>query len=136
MNDLSKRKLATAHDDLQLVANAVDRDFPIRVICGERNEKEQRAAFESGASNVEFPNSLHNINPVARRFKAWAIDCIPESIIDKKGVIDWNNIAEFEKMLLVFEQKGDELDVKLRFGRDFKNKKGKPLRDMPHVELA
>ena len=128
MNDTSKRKLATAHNDLQLLANAVDKIFPIQVTCGERNAKEQNTAKKNGKSELGYPNSKHNINLKAGRRKAWAIDCVPDP--DRNpATLDWNDIAQFEIMCATFEQVADELDIKIRLGRDFK------FVDLPHVEL-
>ena len=128
MNKTSQKKLATAHPDLQMLAHAVDRVYPIQVICGERNEKEQNHAYEIGASKKKYPDSKHNVNPNKGRFKSHAIDIVPDP--DKNAsTLDWNDIEEFEKMLLIVEQKADELDIKIRLGRDFS------FRDMPHLEL-
>lgn len=128
MNNTSKLKLATAHDDLQMLAHAVDRECPIQVICGARNEKDQNAAKKTGKSELEYPNSKHNINPNCGRFKSHAIDCVPDP--DRSAAtIDWDNVKEFEKMCEMFEKKADELSIKIRLGRDFK------MRDLPHIEL-
>jgi peptidoglycan L-alanyl-D-glutamate endopeptidase CwlK len=128
MNKTSLKKLATAHDELQMLAHAVDKVYPIQVICGERDEKAQNEAVKIGASKLKFPNSKHNINQAVGRFKSHAIDCVPDP--DKNpATIEWNEIDEFEKMCLVFEQKADELNIKIRLGRDFK------FKDYPHCEL-
>lgn len=128
MNQTSRKKLATAHDELQLLANAVDKIYPIQVICGVRDEKDQNEAKKNGKSEKEYPESKHNINFKAGRFKAHAIDCVPDT--DRNpATIDWNDIKEFEKMCLVFEQVADDLGIKIRLGRDFK------FKDFPHFEL-
>lgn len=128
MNQLSIKKLRTCHADLQLLAHAVDKVYPIQVICGERNEKDQEAAYKSGASKKHYPESKHNVNYKANRFKSHAMDIVPDP--DRNpATLDWKDILEFEKMLLIVEQKADELDIKIRLGRDFS------FRDMPHVEL-
>jgi hypothetical protein len=128
MNNTSKRKLATAHSDLQLLAHAVDKVFPIQVICGERNKIEQEKAVISGASKLNYPNSKHNINPSKGRFKSHAIDCVPDPD-NNPATLDWGDIESFEQMCLVFEQKADELGIPIRLGRDFK------FKDYPHIEL-
>lgn len=128
MNDTSKRKLATAHDDLQLLANAVDKVYPIQVICGVRSEKEQNDAKKNGKSEKAYPESKHNINPKAGRFKSHAIDCVPDP--DRNpATLDWKDFDEFNLMCEVFEQKADELGIRIRLGRDFK------FKDYPHIEL-
>lgn len=128
MNNTSKRKLATAHSDLQLLAHAVDKVFPIQVICGVRDKLEQEKALANGFSKLSYPNSKHNINPSKGRFKSHAIDCVPDPD-NNPATLDWNDIEAFEKMCLVFEQKADELNIPIRLGRDFK------FKDYPHIEL-
>jgi hypothetical protein len=129
MNKTSLRKLATAHDDLQKLAHWVDKRYPIQIICGVRHEKEQNEAFDKGFSKLKFPESKHNINPAKMRIRSHAIDAVPDP--DKNpATIEWNEIDEFEKMCLVFEQGADELGIKIRLGRDFK------IKDFPHIELA
>ncbi len=128
MNKTSLKKLITAHDDLQMIAHAVDRIYPIQVICGERNEKEQNTAHEVGNSKLDFPNSKHNVNLKENRFKSHAIDIVPDP--DRNpGTLEWGDTEAFETMLLVVEQVADNLDIKIRLGRDFK------FRDFPHIEL-
>lgn len=128
MNKTSLKKLATAHDDLQMLAHAVDKVYPIQVICGERTEKEQEEAYKSGASKKHFPESKHNVNLKAGRRKSHAIDCVPDP--DKNpATLDWDNENEFKTMCLVFEQVADNLDIKIRLGRDFS------FKDYPHIEI-
>jgi hypothetical protein len=128
LSQSSIKKLATVHADLQMLVHAVNKVYPIQVICGERNEKEQNHAYEIGASKKRFPDSKHNVNIKAGRIKSHAVDIVPDPDKNSK-TLDWNDIEEFEKMLLVVEQKADELDIKIRLGRDFS------FADFPHVEL-
>lgn len=128
MNATSLKKLKTCHDDLQMIAHAVDKLYPIQVICGERSEKDQNEAKKHGKSELEYPNSKHNINPSKGRFKSWAMDIVPDP--DRNpATLDWNDVAEFEKMLLVVEQVADGYNIPIRLGRDFS------FKDWPHVEL-
>lgn len=129
MNQTSLRKLRTAHEKLQQIAHAVDRVYPIQVICGERNKIDQEEAFKKGFSKVHFPESKHNVCPQEGRFKSHAIDIVPDP--DRNpATIDWNDRIEFEKMLLVVEQVADSFDIKIRLGRDFS------FVDLPHCELV
>jgi peptidoglycan LD-endopeptidase CwlK len=124
MNESSLKKLSTCHAKLMALAHAVDDVYPIQVTCGHRNKEDQEEAFKKGTSKVHFPNSKHNSLP------SLAMDIVPDPDHNPK-TIEWNDIKEFQKMLLVVEQKADELGIKIRLGRDFKK-----LKDYPHVELA
>lgn len=123
MNKTSLAKLKTCHKDIVRLAEAVDKDFPIQCICGKRNEVDQNKAFQKGMSKLKYPDSKHNAEPLSL-----AGDFIPDP--DKNpSTIDWDDIKSFEMMCLVFEQKADELRIKIRLGRDFS------FKDFPHIEL-
>lgn len=123
MNSTSLKKLETCHKDIQRLAKAVDEVLPIQCICGERNEYEQNKAFNTGASKKKYPQSKHNKRP------SLAGDFIPDP--DRNpATLDWGDIKSFELMCLTFEQKADELGIKIRLGRDFS------FKDYPHCELV
>lgn len=44
--------------------------------------------------------------------------------------LDWNNISSFEKLGEKIMKKADELNINIKWGRDFKS-----LKDYPHFEL-
>lgn len=119
MPSFSKRSLnnlATCHPDLIRVAQEAIKHFDFVVICGERGEKEQNAAYARGASNARYGQSAHNYSP------SLAFDAVPYPI-------DWQNIKAFTEMCKVFEKAAKTVNVSIRLGRDFR------MRDYPHVEL-
>jgi peptidoglycan L-alanyl-D-glutamate endopeptidase CwlK len=122
MNKTALKKLSTCHPDIIRLAKAVNEIFPIQCICGHRNELDQDKAFQNGFSKLKYPNSKHNKTP------SLAGDFVPDP--DKNpATIEWGDIKSFELMCLTFEQKADELGIKIRLGRDFK------FIDWPHVEI-
>ena len=124
MNKTSLKKLKTCHPDIVRLAYAVDEVFPIQCICGKRDEKAQDYAYKNGMSKLKYPNSKHNIEPLSM-----AGDFVPDP--DKNpATLEWDDIKSFEVMCLTFEQKADEMGIKIRLGRDFK------FKDFPHVELC
>jgi hypothetical protein len=123
VNKSSRDKLATCHQNLIRLAIAVNNVYPIQCICGHRNDEDQRRAFEEGKSKKKPGESKHNKKP------SLAADFVPDP--DRNSAtLDWKDKDEFEKMCLVFEQKADELDIKIRLGRDFS------FKDYPHIELV
>lgn len=122
MNKTSRLKLESCHQNIIRLAIAVNNIYPIQCICGHRNEYEQSKAFHNGMSRLEFPKSKHNSKP------SLAADFVPDPDNSAK-TLDWNDIEEFERMCLVFEQVADEMDIKIRLGRDFS------FKDFPHIEL-
>lgn len=131
MNSTSLKKLSTCHPDLQLLLKTVDERYKIQVICGERNREDQNQAVKDGKSKAPYPNSKHNLNAAKRRFKSHAADIVPDPD-GNAATLDWNDTDEFRTMLLVVEQVADELNIKIRLGRDFKSQKA----DLPHIELV
>lgn len=122
MNKLSRERLATCHQNIIRLATAVNERYPIQCICGFRNNTDQEKAFKEGKSQLKPGESKHNKKP------SLAADFVPDPDENSK-TLDWNDIEEFERMCLVFEQVADELDIKIRLGRDFS------FADWPHIEL-
>lgn len=126
MRRSSRERLSKCHPDIIRLAIAVNNVLPIHCICGARNKEEQDKAYKDGKSKVPWPNSKHNISPEAGRKVSHAADFVPGD----GRVIDWDNTKAFEVMCLVFEQKADELGIKIKLGRDFS------FQDFPHIELV
>lgn len=123
MNKTSLNKLKTCHPNIIKLAKAVDDVFPIQCICGKRDQEAQDKAYKSGMSKAKYPNSKHNTEPLSM-----AGDFIPDP--DRNpATVDWDDIKSFELMCSIFKQKADELEIKIRLGKDFK------FKDFPHVEL-
>lgn len=122
MDSKSLQKLKECHPDLIKLIMAVDVHYPVQVICGHRGKEDQDKAFEEKKSKLKFPDSKHNKTP------SLAVDVVPDPDRNPK-TISWADLNEFQIMCHVIEQQADELDIKIRLGRDFK------FVDMPHVEL-
>lgn len=64
-SDVSKRRLSSCHEDLQLVVNMVMKrqimDFS--VLCGHRGKRDQNKAVAEGRSKDPWPESHHNEEP-------------------------------------------------------------------------
>jgi peptidoglycan LD-endopeptidase CwlK len=118
----SLERLATCHTDLQRIMHELVKELDVTILCGYRNEQEQRAAFIAGHSKLMYPNSKHNKSP------SRAVDVAPYSA-KVKGV-DWKDIPAFEDMCKRIERIAKELGVKIKLGRDFS------FKDYPHVELS
>jgi peptidoglycan L-alanyl-D-glutamate endopeptidase CwlK len=122
MTSGSEAKLKECHEKLQKLMAAVNERYPIQVICGHRNKEDQDKAFAEKKSKLKFPDSKHNRKP------SLAVDIVPDPDRNPK-TLDWNDTKEWQIMLHVVEQVADEMDIKIRLGRDFK------FVDLPHCEL-
>lgn len=123
MNSASLAKLKECHPDLIKLINRVDEIYPVHVICGHRNEADQNKAFEEKKSKLKFPDSKHNSKP------SKAVDVVPDPDRNPK-TISWVDLTQYEIMCLAIEAAADELEIKIRLGRDFS------FKDFPHVELV
>lgn len=110
-------RLSECHPDLQRIMHELIKELDVTILCGHRGEREQTAAFISGASKLQWPRSKHNSKP------SRAVDVAPYPI-------DWTNIAAFNDMCDRIERIAKELGVKVRMGRTFS------FKDYPHVELS
>jgi peptidoglycan L-alanyl-D-glutamate endopeptidase CwlK len=122
VNQPSLDRLNQCHPDLIKLMLRVDQIYPIQVICGFRGEKDQNIAFENKKSKLKFPNSKHNYSP------SLAVDVVPDPDRNTK-TISWMDLMAFEIMCLAIELVADDLEIKIRLGRDF------TFKDWPHVEL-
>lgn len=114
----SKQKLNECHSDLVKLIEAVAEDEKCSVICGFRGRQEQEKAFNNGTSKAKFGQSKHNLKP------AMAVDVVPLPL-------DWEDIPAFERLGEKIMEKARELNIKIKWGRDFTN-----LKDYPHFELV
>ena len=79
---------------------------------------EQEKAYKSGTSKAKWGQSKHNSKP------SLAVDVVPLPL-------DWNDIPAFERLGEAVMKKADELNIKIKWGKNFKG-----LVDYPHFELV
>lgn len=118
LSNTSIQKLETCHSDLKRLIYAVAQDEKCAVICGFRGRYEQEKAYMQGKSKARFGQSKHNFKP------SLAVDIVPLPL-------DWNDIPAFERLGEAVMKKAAELNIKIKWGRDFTN-----LKDYPHFELV
>ncbi len=117
LSTLSQAKLNTCHSDLITLINEVAKTEQCAVICGYRGKAEQEKAYNSGTSKARWGQSKHNASP------SLAVDVVPLPL-------DWDDIESFERLGNIIMEKAKELNIKIKWGRDFSN-----LKDYPHFEL-
>jgi peptidoglycan LD-endopeptidase CwlK len=113
----SMKRLAECDPRLQKIAFELIKEMDVLVLCGHRGEKEQNEAFNLGNSKKRWPNSKHNKLP------SLAVDLAPYPL-------SWSNIKRFKDMCKRIERIAEELNIKIKLGRDFS------FKDYPHVELV
>ena len=113
----SLEKLATCHEDLQIIANELIKVMDVTILCGERGEEEQNKAYNEGKSKLQYPKSKHNKSP------SIAIDLAPYPI-------DFENLDRFHRMNGIIEGIAICKGIKVRMGRDFS------FGDHVHTELV
>lgn len=78
----STQKLASCHPDLQTLFNEVIKHFDCTVTEGFRDEAAQNAAYESGNTQLKWPDGNHN------KYPSMAVDVYP-------CPVDMNDIKRF-----------------------------------------
>ncbi|MCX4025068.1 M15 family peptidase [Endozoicomonas sp. SM1973] len=70
----SLERLATCHEDLQVLFSEIIKDCDCSILIGHRNQQDQDVAYVAGKSTLLFPHSKHN------RLPAFAVDVAPYPI--------------------------------------------------------
>lgn len=119
-------KLAECDERLQWIFNEVIDTFDHTVLVGHRNQSDQEEMYETGRSQLQWPDSNHNKIP------SRAIDVIPYPI-------DWNDrerITLFAGFVLGTAQ---AMGFKLRWGGDWSRDwqtADNTFDDLVHFELV
>jgi len=122
----SKAALATCHPDLRAVLTEAVRFVDFTVLEGYRSKAKQDQAFESGKSQVRWPNGKHNKLP------SRAVDIAPYPI-------DWADTEAFVAVCNFIRGVGATMGVELRWGGDWDSDwqtKDEKFRDYGHLELT
>ena len=122
----SKSRLRTCDDELQSLFNEVEKYFDCSVLVGYRGRNEQNTAYESGHSQVEWPNGKHNKNPSV------AVDVAPYPI-------DWDDRERFIYFGGFVKGCAFRMGIPLRWGGDWDNDtklSDNKFDDLVHYELS
>jgi peptidoglycan L-alanyl-D-glutamate endopeptidase CwlK len=125
----SLKQLDTIHPKLQAVLKEAIKTFDFSVTCGFRNEKDQNAALQSGASKLAWPKSRHNTYP------SEAADLLPYPFQPSE---DWKDTARFAMMMGHVEAAAQRLGIPIELGMDWDMDQktiDESFRDFPHVQL-
>jgi peptidoglycan L-alanyl-D-glutamate endopeptidase CwlK len=111
--------LDTCDSVLIEICEAVIKDYDFTVLSGFRSEAEQQEAYDTGHSNLVFPNSKHNVRLVKpEEFDSTpcsqAVDIAPWHA--KRPHIRWDNEREFVFLAGLMTQAANERGIRLRWG--------------------
>ncbi len=124
-------KLATCHQDLQVLFYEVIKHFDCTILEGYRNKEDQEKAFSAGNTQLHWPHGKHNRQP------SMAVDVAPYPI-------DWKNTKRmywFSGFVMGIAQKlKDEgkMTHGVRYGGDWDGDKeidDQNFNDLVHFEL-
>lgn len=132
----SKKRLSTAHPDLQTLFGEVIKHFDCSIVCGHRTEEDQEAVYQAKLSKVRWPESKHNALP------SMAVDAAPYDN-DIHG-IDWQDENRFYFfagfVVATAKRLFDEGKIRhgIRWGGDWDGDtktNDQKFMDLPHFEL-
>mgnify|MGYP001265996655 CR=1 FL=1 len=125
LDELSEKRLATCHEDLQRLVREVARHMRIRVTAGYRSPEEQERLWRLGRSKARPGQSKHN------RLPSEAVDIVPLPV-------DWDDIARWHYFGGFVMGVAAVLGIQVRWGGDW-NRNDDPgderFFDGPHFEL-
>jgi peptidoglycan LD-endopeptidase CwlK len=123
---ISRNRLNTCHMDIVKVMEQAIKNGPdFSVVCGHRNQVDQKNAFDKGLSKVLYPDSKHNAMP------SNAVDIVPYPV-------DWEDLNRFRVLAGYILGTADAMGIKLRWGGDWDrdyDEGDEKFRDMPHFQL-
>ena len=121
----SKKRLETAHPQLQEIFNEVVKVIDCSVLEGHRGEELQNKYFNEGKSKVKFPDGRHNKLP------SLAVDVTPYPV-------DWNDRERQTLFAGYVLGVASQMGLNVRWGGDW-NKDfsvaDNRFDDFPHFEL-
>ena len=129
----SRAAIATLDGRLQRLlhryADVAPPELDLKVLEGHRGEAAQHAAFVSGASKLDWPESKHNSQP------ARAFDFVPYPF-SPPG--DWRDLARFARIVGALQLVAAQERIRIRSGLDW-DRDGRTADetfvDAGHVEL-
>ncbi len=129
-SDRSAERLATVHPDLRRLFDLVDaRGFECSILEGRRDRETQNEYFRQGLSQLEWPDSAHNVEDP---------DGLAEAVDVAPWPIDWNDRERFVFFAGVVEMAAAELGIPIRWGGDWDDDgqmTDETFRDLVHFEL-
>ncbi|MCC2615948.1 M15 family peptidase [Aestuariibacter halophilus] len=132
----SRDRLATCHEDLQLIFNELIGMVDHSILCGHRGKEEQNQAYAENKSRVKWPDGKHNEYP------SLAVDAAPYFI--ELGNVDWNDLIALAcfagQVIMMARRLYDEGEIShlVRWGGDW-DRDGRnadqEFNDFVHFEL-
>ena len=123
----SLKNLGECHLLLQQIAHEVVKRFDCACVCGHRGKTDQDYAFEHHWSEVQYPNSKHNMEP------SEAMDLVP----CVKGKPSWNTLEDYAFAGYVLRV-AEDLGIPIRCGADWdrdKDMTDQTFKDPCHFEI-
>ena len=133
----SSSRLNTAHIDWQTIMSEVIKTVDCSIFCAFRDQENQNKAFDADLSQLQWPNSKHNV------FPSLAIDAGP--YFPELKNTDWEDVKAFACFAGYVIATADRLLIekkishRVRWGGDW-DMDGRTLdqkfNDLPHFELV
>ena len=122
---LSTQRLSTCDERLQDICNEAIKVYDFSVLCGHRDEIEQKKLFREGKSKLEYPRSKHN------KIKSLAVDIAP-------WPLDWDDRQAFYTLAGVMFTIAHSKGIKLRWGGTWgglQDKNTSKFYDLGHFQI-
>jgi len=124
---VSKDRLSTADDKLQLLFNEVIKYRDITITEGHRTVNRQKILYAQGRTQPgKIVTYLDGVNKKSKHnyFPSKAVDVVPYPEL-------WSNEEAFEELAVIVKREAKKLGIKIKWGGDFKK-----FKDRPHYQLV
>jgi len=129
----SQGRLDTCNIRLRLLFERVILHKDCTILYGHRNETDQNHFFNTGQSEVEWPDSKHNALP------SNAVDAAPWPIPKKWGEDNVKELVKFYEFAGIVKYEAARMDLKIRWGGDWDSDgdyTDQKFDDLVHFELV
>jgi len=119
----SKSRLNTCHVDLQKLFNEVIKEKDCAILEGKRSAKRQYELYLNGKSQLDGVMKRSNHQVTKESPLSYAVDVMPYPI-------DWEDLKGHQEFADFVFKKAKQLDIKIKWGGNWKS-----FKDNPHWEL-
>ena len=120
----SEANLTQCSADLQTLFRTVIKHRDCSIICGQRGEMEQNAAYDLGHSKLRFPKSKHNKTP------SLAVDVIPYPFAGWSDIKQFREFGNFVLGVAAMLKSYGAIESDITWGGNWTS-----FRDYPHYQI-
>ncbi len=131
--DTSAERLGSCRPELQNLFYLIVERYNCTILQGHRDEATQNEYFDDGKSEVQWPDSKHNV------FPSMAVDVAPWPIPPNWGAEHWKDMVKFYEFAAIVRYEAIRMGLDIRWGGDWDGDgdyRDQKFDDLVHFELV